>query len=128
LPPFYYRSTFPVNEILVLYNMSKSGLSRSAPLQNMSVCTGCVANPVRQFSSASEVAEFKKRSVTAAFYNNPSNIYPIKNRYSSIVTTYKGAEAQSIPVAASTCCPGLLGAISDGKDTPFFLYNKFNPT
>ena len=113
------------------YNMSKNGTSRSAPLQNLNnggECGACVAKPVMQFSSASEVAEYKKRKTTAQFYNQPNNVYPIKNRYASIITTYKGAEAQLIPAAAATCCPGEIGRRSDGKDTPFFLQNKFNPT
>jgi hypothetical protein len=113
------------------YNMSKNGTSRSAPLQNLNNggnCSGCIAKPVMQFSSASEVAEYKKRKVTAQYYNQPNNVYPIKNRYASIATTYKGAEAQLIPAAAATCCPGEIGRRSDGKDTPFFLQNKFNPT
>ena len=113
--------------------MSKSGISRSAPLQNLSPCVGCVATPVMQFASASEVAEYKKRKTTAAFYNNTANIYPIKNRHASIVTTYVGAEAQRVPSVESTCCAGnpagtLIGRISDGKTVPFFLHNKLNPT
>lgn len=114
--------------------MSKNGTSRSAPLQNMSPCVGCVATPVMQFSSASEVAEYKKRKTTSAFYTKSTNIYPIKNRYSSIVTTFVGAQAQKIPSADGTCCTETVGAIStigrisDGKTVPFFLHNKLNPT
>jgi hypothetical protein len=116
-----------VNEMCVFYNMSKNGLSKTAPLQNMSPCVGCVPNAVMQFSSASEVAEYKKRKTTAAYYNKDTNMFPIKNRYASIITTYKGAEAQQIPAVAGTCCPGLIGRLSDGKSTPFFLHNKLNP-
>lgn len=109
-------------------NMSKNGTSRSAPLQNMSQCVGCVAKPAMQFSSASEVIEHKKRKVTSAYYNADTNMYPLKNRYASIITTYKGAEVQKVPSVENTCCPGMIGLISDGKSTPFSLHNKFNPT
>jgi hypothetical protein len=109
-------------------NMSKNGISRSAPLQNLSPCVGCSPRAVMQFSSASEVAEYKKRKTTAAYYNSATNMYPVKNRYASIITTYVGAEAQKLPSSESTCCPGMIGLISDGKNSPFFLHNKLNPT
>lgn len=110
-------------------NMSKNGTSTSAPLQNIGpVCSSCVAKPVMQFSSASEVAEYKKRKTVSAYYNSATNMYPVKNRYSSIVTTYKGAGAQKIPSAENTCCAGMIGLISDGKTIPYFLHNKLNPT
>lgn len=108
--------------------MSKNGISRSAPLQNLSPCVGCVPKAVMQFSSASEVIEHKKRKTTAAYYNSATNMYPIKNRHASIITTYVGAEAQKLPSVESTCCPGMIGLISDGKNSPFFLHNKLNPT
>ncbi len=107
--------------------MSTNGVSRSAPLQN----TGGSANTpklVMQFSSASEVAEYKRRLVAAQYYNNPHNVFPIKNRYGSMFTNYRAATAQGVPVSATTCCSGNLTSRSDGKDTPAFLYNKFNPT
>jgi hypothetical protein len=108
--------------------MSKNGISRSAPLQNLSPCVGCAPKAVMQFSSASEVAEYKKRKVTSAYYNSATNMYPLKNRYASIVTTYVGAESQKLPSIESTCCPGMIGLISDGKSVPYFLHNKLNPT
>lgn len=108
--------------------MSKNGISRSAPLQNLSPCVGCQPKAVMQFSSASEVAEYKKRKTVSAYYNSATNMYPVKNRYASIITTYKGAESQQIPSSEGTCCPGMIGLISDGKTTPYFLHNKLNPT
>lgn len=108
--------------------MSKNGTSGSAPLQNMASCVGCVAKPVMQFSSASEVIEYKKRKVTSSYYNDSSNMYPVKNRYASIFTTYKGSQVEKIPSAEGTCCPGMIGLVSDGKSTPFSLHNKLNPT
>ena len=110
-------------------NMSKNGISRSAPLQNIGPsCSGCVAKPVMQFSSASEVIEFKKRKTVTAYYNSPTNMYPVKNRYASIITTYIGGESQKVSSSESTCCPGMIGLISDGKTIPYFLHNKLNPT
>ncbi len=108
--------------------MSKNGISRSAPLQNLSPCVGCAPKAVMQFSSASEVAEYKKRKTVSSYYNSDTNMYPVKNRYASIVTTYKGAGAQQLPSSEGTCCPGMIGLISDGKSIPFFLHNKLNPT
>ena len=110
-------------------NMSKNGTSSSAPLQNIGpTCSACLANPVMQFSSASEVAEYKKRKTVSAYYNSATNMYPVKNRYSSIITTYKGAGAQKVPSDDNTCCPGMIGLLSDGKTVPYFLHNKLNPT
>lgn len=109
--------------------MSKNGTSGSAPLQNLGpVCSACTPKLVMQFSSASEVIEHKKRKTVSAYYNSPTNMYPVKNRYASIVTTYKGAGAQKVSSAENTCCPGMIGVVSDGKTVPFFLHNKLNPT
>ena len=109
--------------------MSKNGTSVSAPVQNLGpTCSACVARPVMQFSSASEVIEHKKRKTVSAYYNSSTNMYPVKNRYASIATTYKGAGAQKVPSTENTCCPGMIGRVSDGKTTPFFLHNKLNPT
>ena len=114
--------------------MSTNGVSRSAPLQTTgcapgttSAQTGCSANTpklVMQFSSASEVAEYKRKKVAAQYYNNPDNTFPIKNRYASMFTTYKGATAQGVPTSSSACCSGNLTSKSDGKDSPAFLANK----
>ena len=109
--------------------MSKNGVSRSAPLQNTGpVCGSCTPKAVMQFSSASEVIEYKKRKTVTAYYNDAANIYPIKNRYASIITTYKGGESQKVSASENTCCPGTIGLLSDGKSVPFFLHNKLNPT
>ncbi len=108
--------------------MSTNGTSRSAPLQNNGPCVACVPKQVLQFSSASEVAEYKRRKVAAQYYNNQDNIFPIKNRYASMMTTYKGAVSQGVPNSASTCCPGNLSSKSDGKDGAFFLHKKYPPT
>lgn len=109
-------------------SVSKNTISRSAPLQNLSVCASCDVNPVLQFRSASEVAEYRKRKVTSAYYSAPTNVFPIKNRYTSIFTTFKKAETVVSPFADATCCGTGLTALSSGKDTPSSLYNKFNPT
>jgi hypothetical protein len=107
-----------------------NGVSRSAPLQNTGCSSpeaGCSANTpklVMQFSSASEVAEYKRKKVAAQYYNNPDNTFPIKNRYASMFTTYKGATAQGVPTSSSACCSGNLTNKSDGKDSPAFLANK----
>lgn len=112
-------------------NMSftKNAISSSAPLQNLKVCTACSTNPVLQFKSASEVAEYRKRKAASQYYTNASNVFPIKNRYASIYTTLKKAEAVKSNFADATCCNnGQLTPLSDGKDTPAFLYNTANPT
>jgi hypothetical protein len=101
-------------------------VSRSAPLQNNGPCVACAPKQALQFSSASEVAEYKRRKVAAQYYNNPENTFPIKNRYGSMFTTYKGAVTQGIPTP--TCCPGNLSSKSDGKDGAFFLHKKYPPT
>jgi len=101
--------------------------SQSAPLQNMSPCTGCTSKIVVQFKSASEVAEYRKRKTATQYYTDPSNVFPTKNRYGSMYTTYKKAQAVQVGGDA-TCCTRGLTPLSTGKDTPAFLYNKFNPT
>ena len=101
--------------------------SQSAPLQNMNACSACTPNVVLQFKSASEVAEYRKRKTTTQYYTNPSNVFPTKNRYGSMYTTYKKAQAVEIG-ADQTCCTNGLTPLSTGKDTPAFLFNKFNPT
>jgi hypothetical protein len=108
---------------------STNGISSSAPLINIGNCQGCVTQPVLQFSSASEIIEYKKRKVVSQYYTNPANVFPIKNRYASMYTTFKSAEVARVPNVEGTCCNnGQMTARSDGKDTPAFLYNKFNPT
>ena len=101
--------------------------SQSAPLQNMRSCKACVSNPVLQFKSASEVAEYRKRRTTTQYYTDPSNVFPTKNRYGSMYTTYKKAQAVQVG-ADQTCCGKGLTPLSGGKDAPAFLFNKFNPT
>lgn len=109
--------------------MSKNGVSRSAPLQNMATCTACTPKQVMQFKSASEVAEYKKRLTTAAYYTNPDNVFPQKNRYASMYTTFKKAEAVKTGADATCCNDGqLTPQYNSGKDTPAFLYNSFNAT
>ena len=105
-----------------------NGTSRSAPLQNNASCSGCTPRQVLQFSSASEMIEYKKRQTTSQYYTNPSNMFPQKNRYASMYTTFKKAEAVKTG-ADKTCCEGgQLTPLSNTKDTPYFLQNKFNPT
>lgn len=101
--------------------------SQSAPLQNMNACTACVQKTVLQFKSASELSEYRKRKTTTQYYTNPSNVFPVKNRYGSMYTTYKNAQAVQVG-ADRTCCTNSLTPLSSGKDTPAFLFNKFNPT
>ncbi len=114
--------------------VTTNGTSRSAPLQNSGCidggANGCRANEpkqVLQFSSASEVAQYKRRKVATQYYGNPVNTFPIKNRYGSMYTTFKAAVAQDIPYIASTKCSGELLAKTGNKDSPVFLINKFNP-
>ena len=111
-------------------SFTKNATSESAPLQNSTkMCGPCSTNPVLQFKSASEVADYKKRKVVSQYYTNPSNVFPIKNRYGYMAITFKKAEAVRSIFADGTCCNnGQLTGRSDGKDTPAFLYNSFNPT
>lgn len=121
-----------VNEMWSVNNMSatKNAGSGSAPLQNVRICTACSPNPVLQFKSASEVAEYRKRKVVSQYYTKPTNVFPIKKRYASMFTTFKRAEAVKGIFADGTCCNnGQLTPLSDaGKDSPAFLANKANPT
>ena len=114
--------------------MSKNGTPFSSPLQN--ACNPCTASEPKQvmrFSSASEVAEYKRRLTSATYYNDANNAFPIKNRYSSMMTTYKGAIGQQLPVSVKTCCPGNIcqkrsNALTS-KTEPFFTHNsKHTPT
>ena len=109
---------------------TKNAVSRSAPLQNLATCTACTPKAVLQFKSASEVAEYRKKQTVSQYYTNPSNVFPITNRYSSLATTIKKAVvAPQVMFPDGTCCNnGQLTPQSSGKDTPAFLYNKFNPT
>jgi hypothetical protein len=114
--------------------MTTNGTSMSSPLQNAcNPCSASQAKQVMQFSSASEVAEYKRRLIFSTYYNNSNNPFPIKNRYSSMMATYKGAVGQKLPVSVKTCCSGNLSqkrsnALTN-KTEPFFTHNsKHTPT
>jgi hypothetical protein len=114
-----------------IYIMSKNTISGSAPLQNGNApCSACTVKPVLQFKSASEVVDYKKRQTVSSYYTKSDNVFPIKNRYGYMATTFKKAVvASSTMFPDGTCCNnGQLTGRSDGKDTPAFLYNKFNAT
>lgn len=114
--------------------MSKNGTSKSSPLQNScDPCTGSVPKQVMQFSSASEVAEYKRKLTSASFYNNSNNAFPIKNRYSSMMTTYKAAISQNLPLSVKTCCAGNIcqkrsSALNNKTETYFSHNGKHTPT
>ena len=104
---------------------SKNGVSRSAPSQNVGngvTCIRCTSTPVLQFSSASELISYRKKQTVSQYYTNPTNMFPIKNRYASMYTVFKDARSTQIPTIAALCCNNRqLTAISDGKTAPFFL-------
>jgi hypothetical protein len=108
----------------------KNNTSQSAPLQNGTTnCSACTVKPVIQFKSASEVVEYKKRKTVSQYYTEPTNVFPIKNRYGYMATTFKKAQAVKSNAPDTTCCHGgQYTGRSDGKDTPAFLQNKFNAT
>jgi len=106
-------------------------VSKTAPLQNGAPCQACTdsANgpPIIQYSSASELIEYKRRRALQQSYTNTQNIFPIKNRYASLYTSIKRGAS-----SPETCCPstnnsGITGR-SDGKAGPAFLDHKLIPS
>lgn len=113
-----------------LLNNAKRGsvrVSKTAPLQNGAPCQACTdsANypPIIQYSSASELIEYKRRRALQQSYTNTQNIFPIKNRYASLYTSIKRGAS-----SPETCCPSTnnsgITARSDGKAGPAFLDHK----
>ena len=102
-------------------------VSKTAPLQNTAPCVACTnaanAPTIIQYSSASELIEYKRRKAVQQSYTNTQNMFPIRNRYASLYTTIKRGAA-----SPETCCPSLndsgITGISDGKTGPAFLENK----
>ena len=68
-----------------------------------------------RFSSAQEITELRKRRAVSNQF--ASGYQPIKNRYTSIITTLVGAYANRVPSQQNSCCP-VTGTPSSDRPTP----------